>query len=961
MKIKKKSIQFIILSYTLLLILIQSIFCTFIIFFSNVTDKLDDSNNFAFSNMVSYRISSLEELFFMSNNTANYYNEVSEQINQFLSHKDISVDILVSSDLLQNQVLQQISSVVLDSLRNSPANSCFMILDNQNTDSYKNCIYLRDLEPLYNAQNHRDIVVKSGASSLMHDYGFTLDSFWTPKINTDKYFPFYNDILASANEYPDLSPFELGYFTPVFQLHSQDEPCIAYCIPLLDEKHRAYGVIGFDVTLDYLKTLLPHNEISFDKNASYLLAKELSDKSLEPILIDNEDQYPFFKDTIIHIRSCLPEYDLYEIKQSFHQEKISMCMKQIHIYREESPYQNEKWVIAAIAHNNLLFHSSKQINKLLLSYFLSLIIFTILCTLLLARRFRLSIHSLMNDLANLSSGSTKFKKTNIFEFDELANAIEKQHIEIEQTSRKIATILDSSEIHFGILEIPKNTNRIFCNHIIFDILCLDDKSWENNYIARDEIIPKLVARTHCFIKSHEQEDTFLYRTPDFSDKWLSIKHMQNSDSEIILFRDITEEIHSREVLMHERDFDVLTNLYNRRAFAREVTKILDNKNCTNGVLSIWDLDNLKYTNDTYGHDVGDKYICLLADTLKFDLNVPSICARLAGDEFTLFLYGAPNHELKEKLTQLHTLVMNQHLYLPDGKMISMSASAGMSCYTEDAPNYQELLRYADFAMYQIKKSSKGNIKAYDKESYIKNHILVQGQGELERIISEKAIRFFFQPIFSFKTNRILGYEALMRPISDLLGRPDNLIRVATAQAKLGQIEKLTWFHALHDFFNQKMPEDSSKLFINSLPSQILSEQDFDELEMLYQDNLSSIILEITEDTRSESDIEEKKRAFCSKWNIPLALDDYGAGYSNNDILFTRVFNYVKLDMKLVRNIHQSSSMQTLVQGMITYCHDHNLEVIAEGIEYQEEYDLLKQMEVDYGQGFYFGKPSPYLY
>ena len=146
------------------------------------------------------------------------------------------------------------------------------------------------------------------------------------------------------------------------------------------------------------------------------------------------------------------------------------------------------------------------------------------------------------------------------------------------------------------------------------------------------------------------------------------------------------------------------------------------------------------------------------------------------------------------------MLMKERLSLPDGHELNMSASAGMAFYNEDASNYAELLKYADFAMYQIKKSSKGSIKAYNKDSYVRDYILVQGVGELDRIIIDEAVRYAYQPIISVQTGEIFAYEALIRPVSDLLGNPDNLLRVAEAQFKLDKIERLTWFHALKGFF-----------------------------------------------------------------------------------------------------------------------------------------------------------------
>ncbi|MDE7185260.1 MAG: EAL domain-containing protein, partial [Lachnospiraceae bacterium] len=113
--------------------------------------------------------------------------------------------------------------------------------------------------------------------------------------------------------------------------------------------------------------------------------------------------------------------------------------------------------------------------------------------------------------------------------------------------------------------------------------------------------------------------------------------------------------------------------------------------------------------------------------------------------------------------------------------------------------------------------------------------------------------------------------------------------------------------------------------------------------------------------KSEIEIDAEKRAFCRKWNIPIALDDFGAGYNNSDMLVTRLFHYVKLDMGLIKHIDQTPSTQALVRSTIDYCHQNQLMVIAEGIETQSEYNTIKDLGADFVQGFFLAKPTFTLY
>lgn len=959
---KNRSLKYILLFCISAILVVQTLLSLCILLLSGLPSTINKNSLQIFSNTISARSIFLEQEFSALVDVEDYYQEVTNQIQNMAHSKNLPVSNYLSLETNRYEILAQLVPTLIDALRDSETTSCFIILENETCNPLKDAVYLRDYDPDNNSKDNSDIFVEAGSSSLFLEQGLILDSFWSQRLDTKNWCTFYQPTFDAGNSYPNLHALSLGYLSTPVQIHANDTPCFTYSIPLVDEQHRSYGIIGFDISLDYVQKLLPSYEISIDHFSSYMIAKTTNQVDFEPIYVENNAYYSAIEQQpMLTLQPVNTNYSFYCITEPAFSDKLTLCVKPLQLYDSTSPFYNEQWVVCGIVRDAYLYSSSRSMSMIFIFFFASTIGISLLGTLITTIWFMKPIRTLVKGITMLSPGYNVLPKTGITEFDSLCKAIELQNIQLYQSAHKLADILEFSSIPIGILEYDEDARSIFCTHRLFDILELDDSSWNNNYIDRSLIHQRLSSRIHCFIKSHEDENNYLYRCPNFTNKWLKIQKISNPENTLYIFTDITKDIEEKEKILHDRDYDVLTNLYNRRAFAREMKRLINNRGCKNGVLSIWDLDNLKYANDTYGHDIGDKYICMLADVLKTDIGVDSVCARLAGDEFTLFLYDAPTPTLLGKLDTIHKSLMQQQLVLPDGKVLNVSASAGMACFDEDASTYQELLRYADFAMYQIKKTSKGSIKAYDKESYLRNHILVQGVGELDRIIAEEAIRYAYQPIVSLSDHHIFAYEALIRPVSDLLSKPDNLLRVAETQSKLGQIERITWFHALKGFITQIDPDDDALLFLNSIPNQIMPTKDIPKLELLYGSCLNRVVLEITESTRSENQIEQRKRDFCKKWNIPVALDDYGAGYSNSDMLVSKEFNFIKLDMSLIHNIHLSKSTQALVQGMITYCHENDVRVIAEGIESVEEYEVVKRLGADYGQGYYFGKPDYSLY
>ena len=198
----------------------------------------------------------------------------------------------------------------------------------------------------------------------------------------------------------------------------------------------------------------------------------------------------------------------------------------------------------------------------------------------------------------------------------------------------------------------------------------------------------------------------------------------------------------------------------------------------------------------------------------------------------------------------------------------------------------------------------------------------------------------------------------MRPHLETLRNISELLHLARMQAKLPQIEALTWYSALEwvqEHGKGAAPE--ARFFINSIANVSLTFDMFTELESRYPQLLERLVVEITEMERTEQHCLKHKIDVVHRWNCKMALDDYGAGYSSEGMLLQFEPDIVKMDLMLVRGIQNDEKQKMIAQNLISYCHPQNILVLAEGVETQEELACLMELGVDLFQGYYLARPS----
>ena len=262
--------------------------------------------------------------------------------------------------------------------------------------------------------------------------------------------------------------------------------------------------------------------------------------------------------------------------------------------------------------------------------------------------------------------------------------------------------------------------------------------------------------------------------PEFSRT--GIRELDQFASAIVQLSRENEEVTAleRRRIEHERDYDILTGLYNRQAFQR-VCESLFAKPETLGhaALLMTDLDNLKTINDTYGHDWGDQYLRQTGRCLAASTPPGTLAARLWAMSSCCCstVTTAGMRARREELEKLRAALQDSASILPSGSELHISISGGVAWYPEDSTDFNTLKKYADFAMYQVKHSRKGEMKEFDIGMYNQEAYAMQTRSEFEQMLRDQAVSYHFQPIFSARNGRAIAYEALMRPEMPTLRSP----------------------------------------------------------------------------------------------------------------------------------------------------------------------------------------------
>ncbi|MBX2880134.1 MAG: EAL domain-containing protein [Granulosicoccus sp.] len=418
-------------------------------------------------------------------------------------------------------------------------------------------------------------------------------------------------------------------------------------------------------------------------------------------------------------------------------------------------------------------------------------------------------------------------------------------------------------------------------------------------------------------------------------------------------------------LQHLAYHDHLTGLPNRLSFSEILQLRIDAARHRKGTLSLLliDLDQFKEVNDSLGHDVGDQLLIEAVRRMQACLSGTATLARLGGDEFTVIVDHENGESVSEELAQ-NIIDSMTRPFLLNGQSISISASVGIVQLSEETGTATELLKYADLAMYDAKNRGRSVYCHYTASLQDASLRRLRLTNDLKDAITNDELHLVYQPIVCVKTGRIEKAEALIRWSHPEFGiiNPLEFIPLAESSGLILSIgEWIFRTAALQVKHWRNLYYPGFQISVNASPIQFRSDSHtsgwINCLSEMQLDG-SSILIEITEgillddcpDMRAQI---EKLRAV----GVQFALDDFGTGYSSLSYLKSLPIDYLKIDRSFVSNLGSSAYDMFLCEVMIMLANRFGLKVVAEGVESNEQYELLTQEECDYVQGYYFSKPE----
>ncbi|RVU84826.1 EAL domain-containing protein [Leucothrix sargassi] len=432
--------------------------------------------------------------------------------------------------------------------------------------------------------------------------------------------------------------------------------------------------------------------------------------------------------------------------------------------------------------------------------------------------------------------------------------------------------------------------------------------------------------------------------------------------------DISRQKEAEALIWRQANIDLLTGLPNRRLFQAELKKSIQKYDKSKGalgplILMLLDLDNFKTINDTHGHQFGDSLLKEAARRLNRCVLNKGIAARLGGDEFTIVL---ENLRDKTALTNIANNVLEELAkpFVIGIETFHVSASIGITRYPEDASDIDTLIMNADQAMYASKESGRNRYHFFSQDMRTEAKARLVAVNELREAYKQGQFEVYYQPIVDFETGHIVKAEALIRwnhPTRGLLGA-DTVVPLAEETGLITDIGNMVFSKCIQQLAQwQKQYNPAFQMSINTSPLQYYNNEcvvenwleEMDALELSY----NHLVVEITENLMLDLDknVRAKLDAFQNH-GVQLALDDFGTGYSSLSYLKNIKSNYLKIDRSFVQNIVDSDKNLALCLEIIKIAHIFGMQVIAEGIETQEQAWLLSDGGCDYAQGYFYSKP-----
>jgi diguanylate cyclase (GGDEF)-like protein len=452
------------------------------------------------------------------------------------------------------------------------------------------------------------------------------------------------------------------------------------------------------------------------------------------------------------------------------------------------------------------------------------------------------------------------------------------------------------------------------------------------------------------------------KKPFGKDDLVFFKTVSNQLFHIVRLMKVIEDLESAQLsVKFLSEYDPLTMLYNRRTFERYVRDNIEKSSRTGSMFSIVliDIDDFKLINDVYGRQTADMVLKELSERLKRSLRRMDIPARFGGDAFVVLLPDLSRDTARAVAKRLINILSSEPVKI-ENKEISISVSAVVVSYPQDGTSEEELITYAKYLMREARRKGKGIILS-SEESLHKFSVVKEVERSVVGSLEKSSVVPFYQEIIDLKDRSLFGFEVLMR--IKFNGRFLSAGEFVDVAERIGAMQKLDLLLIEKIFENYKLFENKFPLFIfiNMVPENATEEfaEKVRALADKYSVPTTNVIFEITERKAVEdimrvvSFVRELKDE-----GFRFAIDDFGSGYSSFYYLKYLPVDFLKIDGEFIKTLPNSPTDRVFIEGIVNVAKKMGIKTIAEYVENEEVLEVVKDLGIDYAQGYYLGKPEP---
>lgn len=436
----------------------------------------------------------------------------------------------------------------------------------------------------------------------------------------------------------------------------------------------------------------------------------------------------------------------------------------------------------------------------------------------------------------------------------------------------------------------------------------------------------------------------------------------------MLINNYTKELREQKnIFDYQAHHDCLTDLANRVLLNDRLEQAIEKakRNKKKFALFFIDLDRFKNINDSLGHLMGDKVLKVVGQRLQRIIRKEDTLARLGGDEFTIITEDLKTETNASFLARKILSTLEEPIYIEE-HTLHISCSIGISLYPEDGTNSEDLLKYADVAMYKAKDEGRSNFQYYSSNMTEIAYDRVLMETNLRKALKNEELLVYYQPQINAQTNKIIGMEALVRwqrADSGLMIYPDKFLPLAKETGLIIQVDRFVMRQAMEQIVTwNKKGLNPGVLALNLAMKQLHDEHFISTVEQMIKDTGCKpewLELEVTEDEimkNPENAIKILKQ--ISDMGIELAIDDFGTGYSSLSYLKRLPIDKLKIDRSFIKDLPDDEEDVGITKAVIALAKSLKLSVIAEGVETKEQKEFLLENGCENIQGYFYAKPLP---